>query len=96
MSKLIMVLLLLLISASGAYAQLPADASWRTLETANFRVTYHEGLGDLARHAAAAAERAHAALKIMLAPAPSGRIDIVVTDHLDVTNGWATISRRTG
>jgi Tol biopolymer transport system component len=90
MIRLIAIVLLLLVSVGGVHGQLPADATWRTMETAHFRVTYHEGLEELARHAAAVAERAHAALKIIVGTAPRARTDIMVTDHLDVTNGWAT------
>ncbi|HSJ06948.1 MAG TPA: hypothetical protein VK936_09605 [Longimicrobiales bacterium] len=53
-------------------------------------MTYHAGLEDLARRAAASAERARAALSVLLADAPAGTIDIVVTDNLDLSNGYAS------
>ena len=71
-------------------AQLAADASWRTLSSSHFRVTYEAGLEPLARHAAASAERAHAALTALVADAPRGVIDIVVADNVDQSNGYAT------
>lgn len=77
-------------SARDAHAQLPADADWRTIESAHFRVTYEAGLEDLARHGAASAERAHAALSVLVTEAPSGIIDIVIADNVDFTNGYAT------
>jgi Tol biopolymer transport system component len=80
----------LVVGSAPARAQLPADARWRTIEATHFRVTYHEGLEDLARHAAASAERAHAALAVLVAEAPAGIIDIVVSDNIDLTNGYAT------
>ncbi|MEX0907731.1 MAG: hypothetical protein WD054_05325 [Gemmatimonadota bacterium] len=81
----------LLCGARGAArAQLPADADWRTLEAANFRVTYVAGLDDLARHALASAQRAHAALVVLVAEAPTGTIDIVLADNVDFTNGYAS------
>lgn len=74
----------------GVDAQLPADARWRTIESTHFRVTYHAGLEELARRAAVSAERAHAALAVLVADAPRGTIDIVVSDNIDISNGYAT------
>src|SRR5688572_16428664 len=86
--------LLLAVALAGAHApvhaQLPPNASWRTIESDHFRVTYEDGLEPLARHAAAIAERAHAALAILVVDAPRGVIDIVVADNLDISNGYAT------
>ncbi|MGH7466061.1 MAG: hypothetical protein ACREK1_12845, partial [Longimicrobiales bacterium] len=76
--------------AARAAAQLPADAAWRTITSAHFHVTYEADLEPLARHAAASAERARAALAVLVADAPRGTIDIVVADNLDLTNGYAT------
>jgi hypothetical protein len=76
--------------AGDARAQLPADSRWETIESANFRVTYERGLEPLARRAAASAERAHAALALLVADAPRGRIDLVVADNVDFSNGYAT------
>jgi hypothetical protein len=77
-------------SAGRAHAQLPADVAWQSMDSRHFRVTYHAGLEQLARHAAVSAERAHAALAVMVAEAPRGRIDIVVSDNVDFSNGYAT------
>ncbi|HEX6308201.1 MAG TPA: hypothetical protein VFZ69_08445 [Longimicrobiales bacterium] len=76
--------------ATGAAAQVPADASWHTVASRHFRVTYEAGLEPVARHAAAAAERAWAALSVLVAEPPRGAIDIVVADNLDLSNGFAT------
>ncbi len=70
--------------------QIPPDESWRTLETEHFRVTYPERLEDLARRAADRAEWAHPRLSERFIRGPSGMIDIVVTDHIDAANGYAT------
>jgi Tol biopolymer transport system component len=80
----------LAVSVADISAQLPADASWRTITSANFRVTYEADLEPLARHAAASAERAHAALSMLVADAPRATIDIVVADNIDLSNGYAT------
>ena len=75
-----------------AAAQVPPDESWRTLETAHFRITFPEHLEELARRAATVAEQAHDALSTGFRAGPGGTIDIVLTDHVDVTNGYATVS----
>jgi Tol biopolymer transport system component len=80
-----------LLGPAGAAAQNPPpDADWYTFRTANFRVVYHAGLGDQARHAAEVAERTYALLADELVRPPRGTIDMVVTDHVDFSNGFAT------
>jgi Tol biopolymer transport system component len=68
----------------------PPDGEWYTFQTAHFRVTYEAGLEELARHAAAVAERTHAVLSEDLVRPPPSPIDLVVTDHVDFSNGYAT------
>jgi hypothetical protein len=86
---IVMMALLAGLVPAAARAQLPADADWLTIESRHFRVTYVSGLEPLARRAAASAERAHAALRLLVADAPRGTIDIVVTDNVDFSNGYA-------
>ena len=74
-----------------AHAQLPPGENWRTLETEHFRVTYPEGLLDLAQRAGARAETAWSLLDERLPGTPSGRIDLVVTDHADISNGYTQV-----
>ena len=77
--------------ATPAAAQAPPpDGDWRTFRTEHFRVTHQAGLEPLARRAAAAAERTHAVLRQELADPPAGTIELVVTDHVDYSNGYAT------
>ncbi|MDE3259138.1 MAG: hypothetical protein OYM47_15005 [Gemmatimonadota bacterium] len=77
--------------ASPSHAQqVPPDESWRTLETEHFRVTFPERLEDLARQAADRAEWAHARLSELFVRGPQGTIDLVITDHTDISNGYAT------
>ena len=70
--------------------RVPPDEPWRTLDTEHFRVTFPEHLEDLARRVAGQAEWAHARLSEQFIPGPRGPIDLVVTDHTDVSNGYAT------
>lgn len=72
-----------------AAAQVRPDASWRQIESQHFRVVYEAGLDSIARHAAARAELEHAKLSATLIRAPAGRIDIIIADNSDLTNGLA-------
>ena len=77
--------------ASSAYAQrIAPDESWRTLDTEHFRVTFPAHLEDMGRRAAERAEWAHARLSEQFIAAPRGMIDLVLTDHIDTSNGFAT------
>lgn len=75
--------------AGGAAAQVAPDASWRTLRTEHFLVHFTPETEALARRAAAAAERAYGQLAAELPP-PRGPIDLVVSDDVDFSNGYAT------
>ena len=83
---------LIAICAGPARAQLvPPDESWRVLETEHFRVGFPEHLEDLGRRAADRAEWAHARLSEQFVEGPRGTIDLVVSDHIDISNGFATV-----
>lgn len=74
-----------------AAAQAP-DVRYHTLETEHFRVTFPEGLEELGRRAAGLAERAHGQLSEAFIEPPGGTIDVLVTDHTDVSNGFAQVT----
>ena len=80
------------LGAAGATAQVPPDEAWRTLETEHFRITFPEHLGTLAARTGVVAEQAHEALTSGFRAGPGGTIDIVLTDHVDVSNGYARVS----
>ena len=71
-------------------AQAPNE-DWRTLTTEHFRVTFPAHLESLGRRAAGHAERAYTGLAKVLPEAGGGRIDLLVTDHTDVSNGFAQV-----
>jgi hypothetical protein len=73
-----------------ARAQIPSDAQWRVIDTPHFRVHYTPGLEPLARRAGARAEEAYAAIAPVLVRPPRGRVDVVVADNVDFSNGFAT------
>src|SRR3712207_4948957 len=78
-----------LIPHPASLAQVPPNASWRTIRTAHFSVHFTPELEQIARRTAANAERAYAQLAAELVP-PRGPIDIVVSDNVDYSNGAAT------
>ena len=78
-------------AATAASAQAP-DEAWRTLETEHFRVTFPAHLETLGRRAADRAEVAWAKLADALVEPPGRRIDLLVTDHTDLSNGYAQVT----
>jgi Tol biopolymer transport system component len=88
----------LLVAAFLAFAAIVAetdaqapDEDWRTLDTQHFRVTFPARMESLARRAASSAEVAHAELASALVGPPTGRIDLLITDHSDESNGYAQV-----
>ncbi|MEX2281575.1 MAG: hypothetical protein WEE89_03695 [Gemmatimonadota bacterium] len=76
--------------AASAYAQSPDPSrSYRTVESPHFRVTYTPELAHLAGPAVARAEEAYELLSRQLAQPPKGRIDLLLVDDSDITNGNA-------
>jgi hypothetical protein len=80
---------LLGVPAAPAGAQVAPDARWLTIRTEHFRVHFTRETEALARRAAGNAERAYAQLAAELTP-PRGPIDLVLSDDVDYTNGYAS------
>jgi hypothetical protein len=89
-SCLLLLLFLAVLPARGL-GQIPPDEAWRTLETAHFRVTYPDGLLNLAQRAGERGETAWMLLSERFVPGPAGKVDLLVTDHVDESNGFAQI-----
>ncbi len=83
------VLLLLALSRSLG-AQVDPRGPVRTITTPHFRVHFASRLDSLARVSAVYAEGAYAQLSAELV-APRGRIDLLVADNVDFSNGYATV-----
>jgi hypothetical protein len=79
----------MLIAGGRASAQLVPNDHWRTIETRHFRIHFTPPLEALARHTAPNAERAFELLSRELV-APRGKVDLVIADNVDYTNGYAT------
>jgi Tol biopolymer transport system component len=71
-------------------AQVRPNARYETLETAHFRVTFGPGLETLAARTAEIAERTRAVL-VDLTVAPKGKVDILLVDDVDFSNGFANV-----
>jgi Tol biopolymer transport system component len=80
-----------LCSRSELSAQAP-DEAWRTITTEHFRITFPERLEALGRRAADRSERAWDKLSVQFVAPPDDMIDVLVTDHTDVSNGYASVT----
>ena len=77
--------------ADPSAAQVPPDEDWRQVETPHFVVTFPARLPEpLVERAAASAERAWDLLSERFVEGPDGRVQLLLTDHADVANGFAT------
>ncbi|MBL0892609.1 MAG: hypothetical protein IBJ19_18635, partial [Gemmatimonadaceae bacterium] len=85
-----LVLLLLLLSGTTADAQVDPRGRLRTLQTAHLRVHFPEALDSLAREAARHGEAAWQQLSASLI-APRGKVDLLLQDNTDVSNGFAQV-----
>jgi WD40-like Beta Propeller Repeat len=83
-------LLLLLLAPALAHAATRYDPRlrFRTYRTAHFDVHAHQGEEALARRLAAIAERVCARFEPTLG-LPRGRVQVILVDQTDVSNGWA-------
>lgn len=64
--------------------------TWRTLHSTHFRVHFHDGGEALAQRTAATAERIHGKLSPVLDWQPTAPVDIILSDRLDISNGYAS------
>jgi hypothetical protein len=81
--------------AGSAQAQtVPPHLDYRTFDTPHFQVIYAPGLQDVALRAAGHAEEAHRILRDAFLEPPGQTIQLVVTDHADLSNGFASVMHR--
>lgn len=69
------------------------ELRWRTLETAHFRVHYHQGLEECARQAADVAEQVYGPITRQMGVEPRRRTELAITDADAVVNGFAQRQR---
>ncbi|MFN5583070.1 hypothetical protein [Gemmatimonas sp.] len=83
-------ILLVMTSAERAAAQVDPRGTVRTITTPHLYVHYPAALDSLARLAAVFGETAYGQLARELV-APRGRIDLLLTDNVDASNGFAQV-----
>lgn len=83
-------ILLLLLLAGRAEAQVDPSGSWRTLHTAHFRIHFRPAYRAAALTEAREAERSYRVLAAELHP-PRGVVDITLADDIDAANGFTTV-----
>jgi hypothetical protein len=86
------VLVLLIVLPLRGAAQLPPDVDWQRFDTPRFRVHFDPAVEGVARRAADLAERAWDLLAATLPEPGGGRVDLIVTDHVDASNGFAGVT----
>ncbi len=67
---------------------------WHTIETPHFVIHYHEPLGEVAEHVAAAAEHSHTVLVPVFGHEPEEKTQVVLVDNTDGANGFASVIPR--
>lgn len=80
----------LLSVASKTDAAIDPRHNWKTTSTEHFYIHYVAGQEGFALKAARAAERAHRLLHNKLQWQPEDKTHVVLSDEVDLANGWAT------
>ncbi|HEX8154098.1 MAG TPA: hypothetical protein VF698_13275 [Thermoanaerobaculia bacterium] len=88
--RLALALTLLAALPAVAATEYPPFFRWQTIATEHFFIHFHQGEEELARRAAAIAEEVHVRLTARMDWTPRARTHLVLTDHVDVSNGSAT------
>jgi len=91
LKKILFVCLILLCSASLAFAKFDPAFTWTTLETPHFYIHYHQGGEGIARHAAQVAEDVHVRLAPRVKWEPKQKTHIVLVDAMDEANGMTGV-----
>jgi Tol biopolymer transport system component len=63
---------------------------WKTIEGPHFNVTYHQGLEGVAQEALQLAEECYELILKEFKKAPQGKVEIIIYDQVDFTNGSAS------
>lgn len=91
-SRLFMVLLVLFSAEVWALpvAWDETDDRWLSRHSEHFDIHYRQGYEDMAQHALDIAEQVHTELVPFFGQAPETPTQLVLTDEVDYSNGWAT------
>lgn len=91
-ARFISLFLLLAVVSGSAQAALSHRASldWFSLQSEHFQIHYHDGEEGPARKVLAMAEKVHRRLTAFIEWQPQGRTEIVLSDEVDYSNGYAS------
>lgn len=78
-------------SASHAGVYHDPDLTWQTIESTHFRIHYHNGEAALAQRFWPKAETIYNDTVAFLSWKPRDKIDVVLTDEFDVSNGYTRV-----
>lgn len=70
--------------------EFPPGIAWQQVETEHFRIVYEAGYEAVAENVAAIAEPIHTQVTDFLRHAPASKTTVVLTDHVDFVNGYAS------
>jgi hypothetical protein len=66
-----------------------AELHWKTLESAHFRLHYHQGLEEMAKVALSVSEQIYEPVCQQLDHYPKNKTDLAITDQDEIVNGFA-------
>jgi WD40-like Beta Propeller Repeat len=81
--------MILVPAMTGASTRYDPRLRFQTISTQRFDIHYHQGEEEEARRLATIAESVASSLDRTLGP-PSGRVQVILVDQSDLSNGWAT------
>lgn len=89
---LFFIMILIIVASSNVMSAVLQDPSlsWKTLHTPHFHIHYHDGEDALAKETAVIAERVHERLTKFMDWVPHKPTEVILTDRMDFSNGWAT------
>ena len=88
---LLLTILILFGRISFAATYLDPELTWKTIETPHFYIHFHNGEEDAAAYLAGISENVHMELKMFLKHEVNKKIQVVLFDHQDYSNGYATV-----
>ncbi len=83
-------LLALLLSPAAQAASFDPKLHWRTLRTGHFNIHFHDGEEALAEEMGQLCDRVYDRVAAELDSQSARRVELVLTDHTDSANGYAT------
>ncbi|MDO8494367.1 MAG: DPP IV N-terminal domain-containing protein [Deltaproteobacteria bacterium] len=84
------VFLLTFLAANAFAASFPPFKDWKTIDTEHFSVHFHQNNEEIGKKSAGILENAYRELSPKYEWEPWGRTQVILTDHLDDSNGMAS------